>query len=613
MVTNYLSNFVNYLSILIYGNGYISNGKKITMLVPGGIDNDSESVNTIDTFEMRSDDDDKMISPQSDEDLEPIVDDVTETGPLEEDLEEEEESDLIIVEGSPEVDELQVEDGGSRDLDDRNVSEPDQGQIEGVKDKAESSESEDKEIGEQEESVVDSPLPSDDDEVSQARKDVAAVDSPLPLDDDKVSQEVKVEAVVNEQVVDQDSDLSEDWEVLERDEDDEEQEGGADNNEQEAGDEDLDDEQLGADDLTTKSPTSTPEKDSQRPTTLEASAPTSAFTTAEATKPQERTTTVEATETLPVISTAEATTISTAEATAISTAVATTMATSEAITFNASPTPPTTAEVKETTTALTTAETPDPSSAESTTTTTAAPSMSATSIISDESEAKELEVEMEANLDEGDLRLDAEQQSTRYEEGDQRDKDELGHDVVEPRVPVEKSLNLQKSPQGQKENLLEIEISEVRTEVLDSKFRTQRSNEMSEPEVSENVKKVEKDALAHALEHLTEESAKEIFRESDKISDTTSKLIVSYMDKISDKSPKGKLLPVEVTSPEVTSPEVEEEEETRGVERIDFSEESEDRCEEFFYIYFVLTHYDIVYNLYLALLCMQLNQNLTCT
>ena len=68
-----------------------------------------------------------------------------------------------------------------------------------------------------------------------------------------------------------------------------------------------------------------------------------------------------------------------------------------------------------------------------------------------------------------------------------------------------------------------------------------------------------------------------------------------------------------MTSPEVTSPEVEEEEETRGVERIDFSEESEDRFEEFFYIYFVLTHYDIVYNLYLALLCMQLNQNLTCT
>ena len=605
MVTNYLSNFVNYLSILIYGDGYISNGKKITMLVPGGIDNDSESVNTIDTFEMRSDDDDKMISPQSNEDLEPIVDDVTETGPLEEDLEEEEESDLIIVEGSPEVDELQVEDGGSRDLDDRYVSEPDQGQIEGVKDKAESPESEDKEIGGPEESVVDSPLPSDDDEVSQARKDVAAVDSPLPLDDDKVSQEVNDEAVVDEQVVDQDSDLSEDWEVLERDEDDEEQEGGADNNEQEAGDEDLDDEQLGAGDLITKSPTSTPEKDSQRPTTLEPSAPTSAFTTAEATKPQERTTTVEATETLPVVSTAEATTISTAEATTISTA--------EATTLNASPTPPTTAEVKETATALTTAETPDPSSAESTTTTTAAPSMSATSIISDESEAKELEVEMEANLDEGDLRLDAEQQSTRYEEGDQRDEDELGHDVVEPRVPVEKSLNLQKSPQGQKENLLEIEISEVRTEVLDSNIRTQRSNEMSEPEVSENVKKVEKDALAHALEHLTEESAKEIFRESDKISDTTSKLIVSYMDKISDKSPKGKLLPVEVTSPEVTSPEVEEEEETRGVERIDFSEESEDRFEEFFYIYFVLTHYDIVYNLYLALLCMQLNQNLTCT
>ena len=68
----------------------------------------------------------------------------------------------------------------------------------------------------------------------------------------------------------------------------------------------------------------------------------------------------------------------------------------------------------------------------------------------------------------------------------------------------------------------EIEMSETGT------------NEVPSNKMSEN-KLIERDALVDALEHLTEESAKEIFLDSETISDSTSKVISTFVDKISNK------------------------------------------------------------------------------
>ena len=69
----------------------------------------------------------------------------------------------------------------------------------------------------------------------------------------------------------------------------------------------------------------------------------------------------------------------------------------------------------------------------------------------------------------------------------------------------------------------EIEMSETGT-----------NNEVPSNKMSEN-KLIERDALVDALEHLTEESAKEIFLDSETISDSTSKVISTFVDKISNK------------------------------------------------------------------------------